>query len=114
MSDHDDNSPPGDTGRRRRISESDAEEIIRAQRRIQESDLRTKTVRDMQLRDAEMFGVDGKGGRFAAMEDDVKDHGERLVVLETFKIKAMVLGSIALVFGGIVASLISKFIDRLF
>jgi hypothetical protein len=35
---------------------------------------RSDRLRRLELRDAEMFGVDGDGGRFSALEGDVKAH----------------------------------------
>jgi len=113
MSDNDDDRP-GDTGRRRRISESDAEEIARATQRAQESMLRRGEVQGMKMQLVEAFGIDGKGGRFKAVEEDVRDHGERLVVLEAFKIRAMAYGTAVAAIGGALAALAGHLIGRLF
>lgn len=92
---------------------ADDEEHRDVRRYREHSSLTREQVRQMELRDAELFGVDSKGGKFAALEKLVMIHDEKIERLETFRIKMIVWGSVLVTVGGILAGIASRFIDRL-
>jgi hypothetical protein len=72
------------------------------------------TLRDLELRAAELFGTDGRGGRFKVMEDTLREHGYELEELKTFRTKAVLLGTIAMTLGGIIAGIAAKAVGWIF
>lgn len=67
----------------------------------------------LRLHDAEIFGVDGKGGRFAALEATVKEHSSKITELTEFKGRVILLGTVVTTAGGILAGLGFKALEWL-
>lgn len=67
----------------------------------------------LRLHDAEIFGVDGKGGRFGAMEATVKEHDAKIDELIGFRGRVILLGTVVTTAGGILAGLGFKALEWL-
>lgn len=94
MSDRDD-----DTGHRR-LTPVENELLDDLERARQKFSIDHR-IRRLENRDAELHGVDGRGGRFNSMEGDVKDHDVRITSLETLRWK---LAGAVMLGGGVVAA----------
>jgi len=73
---------PDDTGSRRRLSQSEADELVMASARAERSAQRDARVRDLELRLVEVIGIDGDGGEFAFVKRQQARHEERLEKME--------------------------------
>jgi hypothetical protein len=62
-------------------------------------------IHDLELLLAEMFGKDGDGGRFSALEDKVEKHAEVIDALKTFRAQVLILVAAGTTVGGGLAAL---------
>lgn len=67
-----------------------------------------RTVRDLELQLAEMFGREGDGGRFKALEVKVEKHDAVIETLKTFRAQVLIIVAVGGALTGLIATLISK------
>ena len=94
-----------DTGRRPRTYDVALLEDIEAARRKISIDHR---IRDLEVRQGEMFGADGHGGRFASVEAMVRVHDTKIDTLEVLRWKLMGMMTLGGIIAGFVAWLIGS------
>jgi len=111
--------PRESTGSHRAITPTDAEDLLRIQRRANALVAAEDRERDRDLTLAEWFGADWKGGKLAAMQTQLVEHKTRLdeqhgvlATLVEFKGRAMWLAGAALTIGGVIAAIAFKLIDH--
>lgn len=94
------------------MSGSEIDALARAQADIAAEQKRSERIRMSELRDAEWFGVDGKGGTLAAMQAKVNEHDHEIEDLKMFKARALWTVSIVGTIGGVIAAAVMWVIGR--
>lgn len=92
--------PQEGTGSRRRITPSDAAELVEIQTRAQQIAARDERAHELELLLAEWFGARGEGGRLKAMEAKIADHETQLGELGHFKTRILTIISIGVALSG--------------
>jgi hypothetical protein len=116
----DDDTPRHHSRGHRAISQTDAEVLAEAQRRVSEQMKDDEDFERLKLVYAEWFGADGKGGRIRTLEVTVDGHGKiidqhkgELTDYRQFKGKLILLGSLGTALVAFVASIANHWIEKL-
>lgn len=118
--DQDDTEMGQEDSKRTSLTPADLEEISAAHRRAEISAQREKMLHGMELRLAELIGVDGDGGEFESLKRQFVDLSEkhramddRIKPIELFTHKAKWTIGLLATGGGVVAAVAMKIVDHL-
>jgi len=101
-----------DSGKFRTLTQADLEDILSAQRKAETSANREKLLHGMELKLAELIGIDGDGGEFSAMKKKATDMEARLKSAEEFVSKAKWTVGLLAAGGGFIAAMAMKLVDH--